>query len=132
MTLVLDASAAVTLATAEPGADALRAMVTQETLIAPELVLSEVGNALWRKQRVGALSPADAEIAMQDIEALFDRLLPLSSLNRAALRLAITHAHPIYDCFYVALARREGLPLVTGDRRLAGRFGGAAVIRLLP
>lgn len=131
MTLVLDASAVVALATGEPGADALRATATHELLIAPELILAEAGNALWRKHRTGVISAADAERAMSDIPVLFDRLLPLSILIRPALSLAIAHDHPVYDCVYVALARLEGLPLRTGDRRLAARLGGAAMIHLL-
>ncbi|TCZ61289.1 type II toxin-antitoxin system VapC family toxin [Roseicella aquatilis] len=131
MTLVLDASAVVALATGEPGAEAFRAMVSGELLIAPELVLSEAGIALWRKHRSGVISAADAESAMADIPVLFDRLLPLSALARPALHLAIAHDHPVHDCFTVALARQEGLPLLTGDRRLAARLGEAAEIRLL-
>ncbi|WP_338045133.1 PIN domain-containing protein [Paracraurococcus ruber] len=37
----------------------------------------------------------------------------------------------MYDCFYVALAQREGAPLVTADARLARAFGTDAEIRLL-
>lgn len=31
----------------------------------------------------------------------------------------LRHDHPIYDCFYLALALKEDAPLVTADRKLA-------------
>ncbi|UKJ74068.1 type II toxin-antitoxin system VapC family toxin [Azospirillum brasilense] len=39
--------------------------------------------------------------------------------------LALEFGHPVYDCLYLALARRLGIPVVTADRRfiqLADRF----------
>jgi predicted nucleic acid-binding protein len=33
----------------------------------------------------------------------------------AAARLALELAHPIYDCLYLALAKRQNVPLVTAD-----------------
>jgi predicted nucleic acid-binding protein len=34
------------------------------------------------------------------------------------MELALLQDHPIYDCFYLALAEREHLPIVTADGRL--------------
>jgi predicted nucleic acid-binding protein len=31
--------------------------------------------------------------------------------------------HGVYDCLYVALAEREGIPLVTTDQRLLNNLG---------
>jgi predicted nucleic acid-binding protein len=42
------------------------------------------------------------------------------------MQLARENNHPIYDCFYLALARQEAATLVTMDRRLgeiADRIG---------
>jgi predicted nucleic acid-binding protein len=46
-------------------------------------------------------------------------LSPLLPLMDDALEIAISINHPVYGCFYLALARRENAPLVTGDKRLA-------------
>ncbi|MFL6803979.1 MAG: type II toxin-antitoxin system VapC family toxin [Xanthobacteraceae bacterium] len=35
-----------------------------------------------------------------------------------AITLAIDLRHPIYDCFYLALAQRENTAIVTADERL--------------
>lgn len=34
-----------------------------------------------------------------------------------AIRLALAHDRPVYDCMYLALAQRIGVRLVTADRR---------------
>ena len=43
----------------------------------------------------------------------------MTTLADEALRIAVAINHPAYDCFYLALARREAAPLVTADKRLA-------------
>ncbi len=50
--------------------------------------------------------------------AHFSRIVPTEELAGAALRFAIDLRHPIYDCFYLALAEREEATLVTADARL--------------
>jgi predicted nucleic acid-binding protein len=39
------------------------------------------------------------------------------------MALAIRLKHPIYDCFYLALAERERCALVTADARLIAAKG---------
>lgn len=129
--VVLDASVAVMLALREPGSEAADALLLGEMLVAPDLILAEVGNALWRKARLGAVSREDAAEALLEIRRLFTTLTPLDLLHAHALALALRRDHLVYDCFYVALALREGAPLVTADRRLAERFADDAEIRLL-
>ncbi|MGD9512257.1 MAG: VapC toxin family PIN domain ribonuclease, partial [Geminicoccaceae bacterium] len=47
-------------------------------------------------------------------------------LAAAAARIARILDHPVYGCFYLALAEREAAPVVTADDRLAGRVVGTA------
>jgi predicted nucleic acid-binding protein len=54
-------------------------------------------------------------------------MVPVADLYEDALRLAIDLDHPIYDCFYVALAMRNQAPLVTADRKLMELAGIAGV-----
>ena len=131
MMLVVDASVLTAIHLQEPISAAARSALAAQGLIAPELILAEVGNALWRGCRVGRISAADAREAMRHLPAQFERLFGLAELADSALALALRRDHPVYDCFYVALALREGAPLVTADRRLAERFAGDAEIRLL-
>lgn len=131
MILIVDASLAVKVITAEPGSEAADAFLEGHGLLAPELILAEVGNVLWRKVRMGSLSPAMARPALAHLQDWLEPLIPLHQLSAQALDLALRRDHPVYDCYYVALAMRHAAPLATGDRRLAERFAGDADIRLI-
>lgn len=112
------------LATGEPGSDEADRMLEGALRAAPDLILAETANALWRKARTGGLAQADAARASHEISRMFRRLVASQELRAQALDLALRRDHPVYDCFYVALAMREGAPLLTADRRLAQRLGG--------
>jgi hypothetical protein len=47
-----------------------------------------------------------------------------------ALALSLRLKHPAYDCFYLALARQAGCPLVTADKRLVERCQRADAVDL--
>jgi len=51
----------------------------------------------------------------------FDELVPLAGLSRRAAAIALALDHPVYDCFYLALAEARDAPMVTADRRLLRR-----------
>jgi predicted nucleic acid-binding protein len=57
--LVLDASAVVWLICHNPAAESWAAQLAQASMVlAPELMLTEVANALWKLQRNGSSGPA--------------------------------------------------------------------------
>ncbi len=119
MTLVVDASVAVKWVLPEPDADKAVALRQREpVLIAPALVVAEIGNAIWKGVRRGDLTRAIAFDALRVAAAHFTSLVPLEELANRAMELAIDHRHPIYDCFYLALAERERAPLVSVDAKL--------------
>ncbi|MBY0335998.1 MAG: type II toxin-antitoxin system VapC family toxin [Acetobacteraceae bacterium] len=132
MTSVIDASVAVKWFLNENGsAEAAALLERRSPLLAPELILAETANVLWKTKRRGALLPSDKWAAFDGMPLYFARLVSLRELHSDAIALALAHDHPAYDCFYVALARREAAPLVTADAGLARRFSGVAEIRLL-
>ncbi len=49
---------------------------------------------------------------------LVDQLVGEQELAREAMTVAIRHGHPVYDGLYGVLARRNGCPVLTLDRRL--------------
>ena len=50
----------------------------------------------------------------------------VASSGPEGVALARELDHPVYDCFYLALAEREGVQLLTADARLIGRLAGTA------
>jgi predicted nucleic acid-binding protein len=119
MTLVVDASVAVKWVLDEPATE--RAVALRDSdgdFIAPSLVHAEIGSALWRAALRGDITAPDAARALNAAVAHYSRIILLAELANNALELAIELRHPIYDCFYLALAQRERCALVTADSRL--------------
>jgi predicted nucleic acid-binding protein len=117
--LVIDASAAVRLVTNTWSQDDWGTQLEQAGLVlAPELMLTEVANALWKLQRSNALQHVDPQALLADARELVDAIEPDRTLQVEALALACHLDHPVYDCLYLALARRQAARLLTADRRL--------------
>jgi predicted nucleic acid-binding protein len=124
--LVVDASVLVPLLVDEDDSSAARAMAGDEPdLIAPDLILAEALNVLWKKQRLGQVDDATRSDAVALIGRPLVRLVAMPPLARRASDLAQELDHPVYDCFYLALAEREGVPLVTADNRLISKVAAA-------
>lgn len=118
-TCVLDASAAIRVITGDPMASSWLEQLNQAPLVlAPELMLSEVANTLWKLQRSGTLNELDPLTLLADARDLVDQIEPDRHLQVEALALACHLDHPVYDCLYLALARREAALLLTADQRL--------------
>ena len=125
---VLDASAAVRLILADPAAADLAERVGGAALVlAPELMLTELANTLWKLRRAERLNDLDPQELLAEARELVDRLEPDRHLQAEALALACHLNHPVYDCLYLALARREAASLISSDRRL-----NALAERVLP
>ena len=118
-TCVLDASAVIRLICADPTAAAWApALAAAALVMAPELMLTEVANTLWKLQRADRLAGLDPQRLLADARDLIDEVIPDRQLHAEALALACHLKHPVYDCLYLALARREAATLITADRRL--------------
>jgi predicted nucleic acid-binding protein len=118
VSLVVDASVAFKWVVGEPGSERAIALRNESSLIAPAQLISEVGNALWKAVRRREVAASDAVPALRSILRVFDGLVPNEQLHERALKLAVDLNHPIYGCFYLALAERERAALVSADERL--------------
>lgn len=126
MTWVVDASVALQWFVQEEASPlAHRLLEHPGGLEAPDLILAEVYNAAWRLDRGGSLAPGQFEMIVRDTPGFFATLSPLAGLATRAAAMARTLDHPIYDCFYLALAEAKSLRVVTADRRLLSRLTGS-------
>ena len=116
---VLDASAVVRLILLDPvAADWAQTLETAGMVLAPELMLTEVANTLWKLHRAQKLQGVNPQELLAHAKGLVDHIEPDRQLQVEALALAIHFNHSVYDCVYLALARREAATLLTADRKL--------------
>jgi predicted nucleic acid-binding protein len=120
MTVVVDASVAVKWVIPEPASEQAERLLApgEGPLLAPDLLLVEAANALWKKTSRRELGVAEAEQALTMIATGPLVLTPMTELLARALQMAAVLGHPVYDCVYLALAERAQAPLVTADERL--------------
>jgi predicted nucleic acid-binding protein len=119
MSLIVDASVAVKWFAEEPGSPDAERLLERDDLFAPTIIVAEVANAFWKRVRRGASSVDQAMAALDRLPHAFSALHAIEPLAAEAIRLAVDQDHPVYDCLYLALARSEGAPLATADRKLA-------------
>lgn len=133
MTLVVDASVAAKWVLDEEGTERALALRSEDGLITPSLLVAEIGSAIWKAARRDLIAPANAIAAIRDVLLPFEAIVPDEELRVQALTLALELKHPIYDCFYLALAERERCALITADTRLveAGKGIRHVEVRLL-
>ncbi len=117
-TLVIDASIAVKWVVEENGTPQALRLRQRMKLIAPELLIAECANILWKKVQRGELSKDEALLAARLLQAAEIELLPTRILLEPATRIAIELDHPAYDCVYLALAVERDCRFVTADQRL--------------
>ena len=116
--IVVDSSVAFKWFVAEPHVDAATALLSDEQLLAPDLIIPEVMNAVWKIVRRGIVSPSQIAEIEKRLPDCFSEIVPTRGVAKAALDIALELDHPVYDAFYIALAERREIHLVTADERL--------------
>jgi len=122
MILVLDASVCVA-AFVDSSNDGhwAESKVAGANLVAPQLILVEVTNALRRLSASGSLSDLDASMAHNDLLTMTIELYPFAPL--ADRIWSLRHNLSSYDAYYVTLAESLNAPLATLDNRLINAPG---------
>jgi len=121
--LVIDASIAIKWVIEESGTAAALALRGTARLIAPELLVAECANILWKKVQCEELSRDEALLAARLLQAAEIELVPTRGLLVMATEIAIELGHPAYDCVYLALAVERECRFVTADERLVRKVG---------
>jgi predicted nucleic acid-binding protein len=132
--IVVDASVMVSLYLEEPLSGAARKSLLEaresgDDLHAPDLLLIECANALWKRvgrgelDRESAMTAINAISTLEELERhpLDERLVP------PALSLAIAHSLTAYDAAYAALAVQLGGIVISGDKRFVARASEAGL-----
>ena len=123
--LVVDASVAVKWFLSEPHSEQARAILDGDhEMLAPDLLVAEFGNVLWKRTRSGDMTEEEAAAAIEALLRTPLQLRPLSALVVSALEIANRTERSVYDSLYLALAIAEDARLVTADSRLFNAISG--------
>lgn len=122
MSVFADSSALVKLYADEPGYELVRDV---PVMVVAQIARVEVPAAIWRKQRNGEFSQADAAVLVADFEADYHgspdrvpRFIPVATSDvvlEAAARVTRIHGMRAYDSIQLAsaLLAAEGAPEIT-------------------
>jgi predicted nucleic acid-binding protein len=113
MEILLDASAIMAVILNEPNRDKVIALTKSAVLVSPEIISFEIGNALinvFKKQK----------ITEDELLAAYSNYIaiPIRSVNvdiEKALKIACKYKIFAYDAYYLEIAHRLKLPLITFD-----------------
>ena len=112
MKLVVDASIVVKWFVAEQWTDESRRLLAQSIeRYAPDLILSETANVIWKKARKKEIQDPNRYFA--ELAHLPDAIVlrPSQEIVTRASIIALELNHPVYDCLYLACAEAEEYPL---------------------
>jgi predicted nucleic acid-binding protein len=122
VTLIVDTSVVVKWFVAEEGQDAAEKLIGT-AVTAPDLLLVEVSNAVWKKWRKQELDIDQAALSIALVHS-FVQMVPAAPFAHDALQIAMELEHPVYDCFNLAMCQSTARVMVTADARLIGKCAG--------
>jgi len=88
------------------------------SLLAPGMIIEEVGNVIWKKFRRKEIDENEASQLLTDFLHLPFQITPSSYLIESALEIAMEKDRTVYDSLYVALAVETKSTMITADKRL--------------
>lgn len=126
--VVVDSSVVIKWFVVEPySAEARRLLSAYQSgalaLLAPEFLLAEFGNIVWKQQRFRGMAGSDAQRIIDDFRAIRFVLTPITNILGTAYRLAVTQQCTVYDALYLALSVQQQCRFVTADGRLINTVG---------
>ena len=128
--MIIDASVAFKWLINEPGSEAAMAFLGNSDLLAPNLMLAEIADALGKRIRRGELR---AERATEMLGRVGELVVIVDERPylKEALRFSVLLNHSVYDCLYLAMA--DGLQdrVLTADARFIGKLGKLAGLATL-
>ncbi len=120
MTVVLDVSLAVGILTGNPSAAPFESpLIEADEVLAPDLFVAELSNAVWKMVRAGQISAQAGSELIRDGLDMVDEFVPVLAIWEKAFDNAVVSDHPVYDMVYLTLARLKSASLLTLDKKLA-------------
>lgn len=119
MIIVCDASAALEIALGRSDAEEYKTILKSADLVlVPDIYPSEIANTFWKYATIANQEVDKCERALDYCLSLFDDMIETRNLCREALSESIRLKHPVYDIFYLVIARRNNAHLISRDKKL--------------
>jgi predicted nucleic acid-binding protein len=126
MRCVVDASIVIKWFVPEiHSASALRFLEDGVERLAPDLLIPEAGNILWKKVRSKELSPDEGRAIASALTTLPVQIEPTQPLVELAYEIATRAGRTVYDGMYLALAMLNDCRMVTADLKLCRALQGS-------
>jgi len=114
--ILLDASAIMAIILNEPNKEKVVSLTRNTTILVPEVISFEIGNALINLFKKGKITKEDLLEAYRNYT-----LIPLRTIKidiEKALKIACKYKVYAYDAYYLEIAYRLKLSLVTFDESM--------------
>jgi predicted nucleic acid-binding protein len=89
-----------------------------DRLVVLDLVFSEVGNAIWKRHRQGAITADEARDCWNDMLSSPVHVEATIPLMTRALEIAMSYDRAVYDALFVALSESLAAEGITADEPL--------------
>jgi len=125
MEIVLDASAIIAVIADEPESNIVINCTKNAKLLSPNIVSSEIANGLTKMMKKGII---DSKEKLINLIKIFLKI-PIKTVEinlEKSLEIAWNYNIYAYDAFYLEIAKRLNLPLLTFDnvmRRIGKEIG---------
>lgn len=124
--IVVDANALFKLLVKEEYSDRTRDIFLRQTssgepIDAPDIIVSEVLNSLWKDHVIRKnLNRVAFEQALDNFSSIVKELdlIPASDLKDIAMRIAVSKRVTVYDSMYIAASILRGKPLLSFDEKM--------------
>jgi predicted nucleic acid-binding protein len=114
--IVLDTSAGAEIVLRREHALALGEHIAEaDWVLAPTLYISEITNVFWKYFRFSNMPVEQCEKAIDHAVALPDEYVHEETLYKEVFAFACATGRPVYDVYYLVLARRNNAYLLTMD-----------------
>lgn len=119
MIIVLDASTVTGIAlNATNSALFEKPLHNADIVIAPDTYPSEICNVFWKYAAFSNLDVLKAQKGIDFCLDLVDDYVDTRPMWREAFAESVKYRHPVYDLFYLVLARRQNAILLTNDEKM--------------
>lgn len=99
--------------------------------VVPDLFYVETASAIWKTVRMGRVTRAFGDQALELLTQRKFPTVPSLKLLENAFQIATAYGRTVYDCLYVALAVQTNAQLITADERLANALAARFPVKWL-